>query len=306
MQTYNNSPRPTPRSRQARRIPFLKLCRRIFRDSHSCIRTCLDTKSLRVRKATLNDVRQIFAMEEELYPPDEDVTQLQGQIKTKVSTQYLEDEENGEIVPEDELCRWFTVHRYSAYVLEDTVSGSILGAIGFWPLKSEALDAFIDGTLHDGNLKAEHMAPDIRPGFKCQHPFWYIGGLEAAQCFRGNLLMQGAIAGRLYKDGLSEWLHSDHVTDGTLQLVAIGFTPEGRRLLSSYRFQEVFTRSNGHNTYIRQTSKAEINASLVSPALHFVDDVLNRWPVRWAIVKGLFAVVVPLVNIWKKAWRFFR
>jgi hypothetical protein len=156
------SPKTTPRSLYVDCMTSLKYCRRILQDgdSHTCIRICLDTVTYVVRNAIPNYVKQLVAMGKELYHSDAYASQVPNYALLSNNSPS----QDTNIVPEAELCRWLTKHRHVVYLLEERRTGFILGAIGFWPLLQETLHKFMEGELHDGNLKAEHSAPNIVPG----------------------------------------------------------------------------------------------------------------------------------------------
>ena len=152
------------------------------------------------------------------------------------------------------LVDWWRVYPNGVYLF---VKGSIVGALGIWPLKDEVFSKLVDGQLEEAWIESEDICvPNGRPFAR-----WYLADILVdpdSDVKKGQGILLAEIA-------LERWLSSDHLpTDDPIHICALGFTANGRNAMSNFGMNQTHCTSpqSGYQVFYVSRTVAELKAML--------------------------------------------
>jgi hypothetical protein len=140
------------------------------------------------------------------------------------------------------LTGWFEKYSRGAFVLEyqpDNQPKRIVGALGIWPITTDAFEQIATGQLGEVDIGSKHICAEAK---NAKYHHWYVGDIIIDPEFRRKGLFSTP-ALTLLGRGLREWLKIGHFDDA-VDLCAIGVADEGGSLLQHFGFQRATDSQN--------------------------------------------------------------
>ena len=158
---------------------------------------------------------------------------------------------------------WWRKYNRGAYALFR--DSEIIGAVGLWPLKRQPFVDLISGSRPEDRLVTQSICAEREAS---NTRYWYVAGIVLDKKYRG--VHQDALR-FLLSEAVQQWLQVV-VSQNSLDICALAYSPQGEQMLRGFRFVEYMPRDktiHRYPVYVRMRTTAR---DLMNFVHHVVPD----------------------------------